>query len=171
MKSIEIKGKHNKDKINKVNTPKRIDALKYSFSDDYYTYRRQIQLINQLFLNETIEHEKVIIQSINKKLIGYKNQDIHKNIFDINWIISLDGIIEKLVNSKLKCFYCTENCELLYKDCLAKRQWTLDRIDNTMGHNTDNVVICCLECNIKRGNMDSKRFKMGKEIKIVKKHF
>lgn len=171
MKSIEIKGKHNIDKIDKVKTPKRIDALKYNFDDDYYTYNKQIQLINKLFLNETIEHEKVIKQTINKKLTGYKNQDIRNEIFDKNWLISLDDIIEQLVNSKLKCFYCNEKCELLYKDCLTKKQWTLDRIDNSMGHNTNNVVICCLECNIKRGGMDSKRFKMGKEIKIVRKHF
>jgi len=28
-----------------------------------------------------------------------------------------------------------------------------------------------LECNIKRGDMDSERFKRGKEIKIVRKQF
>ena len=64
-----------------------------------------------------------------------------------------------------------ENCELLYKNTLAKKQWTLDRINNEYGHNHDNVVICCLECNIKKGEMDSDRFKQGKEIKIIRKLF
>jgi 5-methylcytosine-specific restriction endonuclease McrA len=73
--------------------------------------------------------------------------------------------------SKLKCFYCKETCHLLYQNIFEKKQWTLDRINNNQGHNTDNVVIACLECNIKRGDMDSERFKRGKEIKIVRKQF
>ena len=47
----------------------------------------------------------------------------------------------------------------------------LDRINNNLGHNNDNVVISCYECNIKRGTMDYERFKKGKEIKIVRKSF
>ena len=61
-----------------------------------------------------------------------------------------------------------DNCELLYRNVLSKKQWTLDRINNDLGHNNDNVVICCYECNVKRGDMDSQRFKDGKSIKIVK---
>jgi 5-methylcytosine-specific restriction endonuclease McrA len=86
-------------------------------------------------------------------------------------IISLEQTIERLMASKLRCYYCKEHCMLLYKDALSKRQWTFDRIDNDMGHNYDNVVVCCLECNIKRGDMDSDRFKRGKEIKFVRKLF
>ena len=86
-------------------------------------------------------------------------------------IISLDQVIERLMVSKLNCFYCHGHCELLYRDVLSKKQWTLDRIDNNVGHNHDNVVISCLECNVKRGDMDSERFKRGKEIKIVRKLF
>ena len=52
---------------------------------------------------------------------------------------------------------------------LERKQWTLDRIDNTCGHNNDNVVISCLNCNIKRQDLDYDRFKKSKEIrKIVK---
>jgi 5-methylcytosine-specific restriction endonuclease McrA len=171
MKVIEIKGKRNIDKLNKISAPIRKDATKYSFNDDYYKHRMQIELVNKLFLGEEIIQGKLLKQAINKKISGYKSQDIQKQLFDINWFISLDYVIERLVSSKLKCYYCNDICQLLYKDCLAKNQWTLDRIDNSMGHNTNNVVICCLECNVKRGNMDSERFKRGKEIKIVRKQF
>jgi 5-methylcytosine-specific restriction endonuclease McrA len=75
------------------------------------------------------------------------------------------------MTSKLKCYYCKSLCELIYKDIFAKNQWTLDRINNKKGHNYDNVVISCLDCNIKRGDMDSERFKKGKEIKVVRKLF
>lgn len=171
MKTIEFKGKRNIDKINLVSVPTRKDATKYSFNDDYYSHRVQIELVNKLFLDEKILQGKQVIQTITKKISGYKSQDIQKQLFDVNWFISLDDVMECLVNSKLNCFYCSEICELLYKDCLSKKQWTLDRIDNNMGHNRDNVVISCLDCNIKRGDMDYDRFKKGKEIKIVRKQF
>lgn len=171
MKTIEFKGKRNVDKINLVSVPTRNDATKYLFDDDYYSHRVQIELVNKLFLDEKIIHGKQVKQTIAKKISGYKSQDIQKQLFDINWFISLDDVMECLVNSKLNCFYCREICELLYKDCLSKKQWTLDRIDNSMGHNRDNVVICCLDCNIKRGDMDYERFKKGKDIKIVRKQF
>ena len=171
MKTIEFKGKRNIDKINLVSVPTRKDATKYSFNDDYYSHRVQIELVNKLFLDEKILQGKQVIQTITKKISGYKSQDIQKQLFDVNWFISLDDVMECLVNSKLNCFYCREICELLYKDCLSKKQWTLDRIDNNMGHNRDNVVISCLDCNIKRGDMDYDRFKKGKEIKIVRKQF
>ena len=110
-------------------------------------------------------------REINKKISGYKNQDVQKNLLDLVRLISFDQVIELLVDSKLQCFYCKDKCELLYTDCFSKKQWTLDRIDNSIGHNQDNVVVCCLDCNIKRGDMDSNRFKKGKEIKIVRKQF
>jgi len=170
MKAIEIKGKRNIDKMNNISVPVRSDAIKYLFEDDCYKHRIQIELINKLFLGEEMKDSKNVIQILNKKITGYKNQDVQKQLFDINWFVSLDDVIELLVISKLKCYYCKENCQLLYKECFSKKQWTLDRIDNLMGHNRDNVVICCLECNIKRGDMDCERFKKGKEIKIVRKH-
>jgi len=169
MKSIEIKGKRNIDKINGDVESIRQDVSKYTFNDEYYNHNKQIELINKLFLDEEFTNSKCIQQIIVKKITGYRSQDVQKKIFDLNWFVSLDEVIERLVVCKLKCCYCKEICHLLYKDCLSKKQWTLDRIDNSMGHNRNNVVLCCLECNIKRGDMDSERFKKGKEIKIVRK--
>lgn len=171
MRSIDITGKRNIDKIRNVKNPERKDTIKWKLDDSYFTYNKQIQIINSLYLNQECEQDILAKREINKKINGYKSQDIQKEILDLNRLISLDQAIEKLMLSKLKCFYCKENCELLYKNTLAKKQWTLDRINNEYGHNHDNVVICCLECNIKRGEMDSDRFKQGKEIKIIRKLF
>ena len=171
MKSIEISGKRNIDSFNQDKQPTRSDALKYKFNVEYYEHKTQIKLVNKLYLNEQIDHESSVKREINKKISGYKNQDVQKNLLDLVRLISFDQVIELLVDSKLQCFYCKDKCELLYTDCFSKKQWTLDRIDNSIGHNQDNVVICCLECNIKRGDMDSDRFKKGKEIKIVRKQF
>jgi hypothetical protein len=171
MKTIEIKGKHNIDKINNVKNPKRNDCLHWTFSDEYFTNKKQIEIINNLYLENSFENDTFFKREICKKNIGYKNQDIKKKIIDFTKLISLEYTIEMLMLSKLKCFYCKESCLLVYKHTFEKKQWTLDRINNSHGHNIDNVVISCLECNIKRGDMDSNRFKKGKEIKIVRKQF
>jgi len=171
MKTIIITGKRNIDKIQKIDNPIRKDTMKLDLNDIYYTYNKQIEIINKLYLEENQEYETLLKREISKKIGGYRSQDIQKKLIDLIKLISLDQTIELLLISKLKCFYCKDKCELLYKTIFAKKQWTLDRIDNTQGHNHDNVVICCLDCNVKRGNMDSDRFKRGKEIKIVRKQF
>ena len=48
------------------------------------------------------------------------------------------------------------------------KQWTLDRIDNTMGHNTNNVLISCLACNLKRRNRTVEKFLFTKQLTIIK---
>jgi|LauGreDrversion4_2_1035121.scaffolds.fasta_scaffold142954_3 5-methylcytosine-specific restriction endonuclease McrA len=173
MRSIDITGKRNIDKIRNVKNPERKETIKWKLDDSYFTYNKQIQIINSLYLNQGCDQNQdqniLAKREISKKINGYKSQDIQKELLDLNRLISLDQTIEKLMVSKLKCFYCKEICELLYKNTLAKKQWTLDRLNNEYGHNYDNVVICCLECNIKKGEMDSDRFKQGKEIKIIRK--
>jgi hypothetical protein len=57
---------------------------------------------------------------------------------------------------------------LLYEIVRELKQWTLDRIDNNNGHNSDNVVICCLECNLKRRKMSQEKFIFQKNLIIVK---
>ena len=171
MRSIDITGKRNIDKIRNIKNPERKETIKWNLDDSYFTYNKQIQIINSLYLNQEQEQNILAKREISKKINGYKSQDIQKELLDLNRLISLDQTIEKLMVSKLKCFYCKENCELLYKNTLAKKQWTLDRVNNEYGHNHDNVVICCLECNIKKGEMDSDRFKQGKDIKIIRKLF
>jgi 5-methylcytosine-specific restriction endonuclease McrA len=118
--------------------------------------------------NDVIVHRDLYVKEMSKKISGYKKQDIDKKIYSEDTFISLEDVVEKLLCSKLKCFYCKCECELIYENILSKRQWTLDRIDNDVGHNVDNVVICCLECNLKRGTMDSGRFKYGKQLTFKK---
>ena len=113
------------------------------------------------------------VKLVGSRAIVQKNNaivaiNIDKDIYSKNTFISLEELIEKLLCSKLKCFYCKCECELIYENVLSKHQWTLDRIENDAGHNADNVVICCLECNLKRGTMDSSRFKYGKQLKFKK---
>ena len=57
---------------------------------------------------------------------------------------------------------------LFYKESKQPNQWTLDRIDNSMGHNYNNLVIACLECNLKRRNIDLNKFLYTKQLSITR---
>ena len=127
-----------------------------------------INILNQLYLNEKFEGSINVEKSIKRKIKGYENQDKKKGIFNRKKIINYSDLLEILVISKLKCHYCRCDCLLMYDNVREKKQWTLDRIDNDKGHNNDNVVICCLECNLKKGTMDDEKFKFAKQIRIIK---
>ena len=85
-------------------------------------------------------------------------------------MIRYDDVIEKLVISKLRCYYCRKDCLLMYENIREMNQWTLDRINNDIGHFKDNVVICCLRCNLKKGTKNDEHFKFAKQMKIIKKY-
>ena len=56
----------------------------------------------------------------------------------------------------------------MYKKVRHNKQWTLDRLNNDIGHFTDNVVISCLSCNLKKRRMDEEKFKFSKQLIITK---
>lgn len=175
MKKIEIKGKRNIDKVFNPNKKhERKIAIDYENKNkiDFKSYntKSQIQLINKLYMDLFFDEREILEKEIKKKHYGYKQQDIQKNILDNEKLISVPDIYEKLVASKLKCFYCSTHVSILYKNVRENNQWTLDRINNDYGHNYNNVVICCLKCNVKRKTMDSEKFKFTKTLKIVKKN-
>lgn len=169
MKSIMITGKRNRDKISKVENPQRVESKNWTLSKEYYTHEKQIQIVNMMFLADTnIENKDFFEKGIHKKINGYRQQDIDKGLLNEELFVSFDEVVEFLMLSKLKCFYCREIVELIYRDVRAKKQWTLERKDNDYGHNRDNVVIACLDCNLKRRCMDMEKFKFSKQLKIVK---
>ena len=113
----------------------------------------------------TLKH---IVREIENKRKAYIYQDKQHSIYDPRYSISLEHIIALIIESNLNCYYCREICQLTYKEVMCRKQWTLDRIDNNYGHNHTNVVIACLDCNLKRGNMDSERFRQGKQFTFRK---
>lgn len=170
MKNIILTGKRNIDKINNVDKPQREAINKYQFKNNYEKHEDQIILLNKLFLqDETCKQDiEQLNKILNDKKKSYYYQDIQKKIYEKENFISLDEIIDLLVASKLKCNYCREKCFVIYKEVLFSYQWTLDRINNDMGHIKDNVVISCLKCNLQRKTMDYDRFEWGKKLKIKK---
>jgi hypothetical protein len=155
----------------------RKEIVNLNLSLDTFEWDQQYNIINEIYSSlknsEVVATtpsniSKVIKNQISNKLSNYKQQDILKKLFDKDKIIQLEETIEKLKISNLKCHYCNENIYLLYKFVREMKQWSLDRIDNKIGHTCDNVIISCLQCNLNRRNKNSDSFLFTKQLKISK---
>ena len=166
-KIINITGKNNIDKLTKTKSKREV-VNKMDLEESEYEHRSQVSMINQYFLDNSCNSEKYLLRELKNKLNSYKGQDRKKEIYDEHFFISLNKVVEKLVESKLKCCYCREDLYIFYKHIREPKQWTLDRIDNDEGHNMENCVIACLSCNIQRKTLNDEKFKFTKQMKIVK---
>lgn len=139
---------------------------------EMFSWERQLSLLNMLNTKTNDELDKtninIIKKEISSKLNNYKQQDVFKKVYDERKLINLEQAICKLQESGLKCLYCKEEVYLLYKIVREMKQWTLDRIDNDNGHFYDNVVISCLDCNLKRRKKSSNAFLFTKQMNIVR---
>ena len=111
---------------------------------------------------------KLGIRQISIKLDGYKKQDVDKKKWDSSEFVNLMYVIDLLIESRLTCYYCKENVKILYKEVRDPKQWTLERIDNSIGHNCGNVEIACLSCNVRRRTMYHEKYRFTKQLTIEK---
>ena len=137
---------------------------------EMFSWENQFSLLNMFSIKKNEDDPTLILikKQISSKLNNYKQQDVLKKVYDERKLINLEQVICKLQESGLKCLYCKEEVYLLYKMVREMKQWTLDRIDNTMGHNQGNVLISCLACNLKRRNRPVKKFLFTKQLVIKK---
>jgi 5-methylcytosine-specific restriction endonuclease McrA len=193
MKKIEIQGKRNQDKMKQMDEPDAVIERKMPknravLPDGFYATDQSLGLdvlkahIANVSIGTLLGHGQsavggientdmilsYILREIDTKRKAYIYQDKHHEIYDPRYSITTERIVELIVSSELLCYYCREICQVTYKESMCRRQWTLDRIDNNYGHNDTNVVIACLDCNLKRGTMDSERFRQGKQFTFRK---
>jgi hypothetical protein len=146
----------------------------WKFTEQDLTHENQQLLLQQVYEEyiETNRIHKWVISQIKAKIYGYLGQDAEKgeNIKDpeIAIKIELSNVLQKLMDSNMKCFYCRESVQILYEFVREPRQWTLERINNKEGHHLDNVEIACLGCNLKRRTMFHERYVFTKQMKIQK---
>ena len=191
MKKIDILGKRNQDKMKQMADPDALIERKVPKHKGVADLPEEIYRVDQSLVLDVLKCNiadkslgicivqsvvtepattclKHILREIDTKRKAYIYQDKHHEIYDPRFSITTDRIIDLLVSSELLCHYCREICQVTYKESMCRKQWTLDRIDNNYGHNDANVVIACLDCNLKRGTMDSERFRQGKQFTFRK---
>jgi len=110
----------------------------------------------------------MIVSHIKDKICGYKQQDILKKKLDETNIVTFFGVIDLLKECQMKCHYCSQEVYILYERVREMKQWSLDRINNDIGHNTGNLVVACLECNLKRRRTNKDAFMFTKNLVITR---
>ena len=163
----QIKKLTNKGDINKLKLRK--ESQKWKLPEEVYERKFQLDLLYKIHILEDDQNIKLMKHQLERKLSNYKQQDINKNIYDSANIINLEETLQKLIESNLLCYYCNKEILILYEIVRENYQWTLDRIDNSLGHNKNNVLISCLQCNLKRRKQGKDAFLFTKQLQIVKK--
>jgi hypothetical protein len=136
---------------------------KWTFNEEDIQYDKQI---NHLY---DLQKQSFIYQQIRNKLSGYRSQDIKKGLFVIEDRMDVSGVLQKMELAKGLCFYCKSPVFILYDNVREPRQWTLERLDNKIGHIYDNIEIACLCCNLRRRTMKYEKYIMTKQIQYVHK--
>jgi hypothetical protein len=143
---------------------KRIDA--------YYIHQQQkpnhLQFLENMNMDGNDTDHAFLIKEIQNKIQGYKYQDIKKNHYQPSLFIDFSFVIQLMNQSQLKCFYCNKDVFIFYENVLDQNQWTIDRIDNSCGHNKNNSLLSCLKCNLQRKRQNSHSFLFTKKLIINK---
>jgi hypothetical protein len=170
-----IKNIKKKEKEKKL----RVETNTWGLINDDLLFETQFELLKQI--NDYIKNnnasrklfnkqQQLIISHIKSKISSYKQQDILKKKLNEDTFVSFNDVIALLIESNMKCYYCACETYLLYEIVREMKQWSLDRINNEIGHNKGNLVICCLECNLKRRRTNKDAFFFTKNLKISKEN-
>ena len=188
-KILEITGTHNRYMVKQANRDlssqpkKRVFMDKHNLSVKELTFEEQFDylcrlsdLLELMKTNNKIDlkqHKIVYLmkQELERKVGNYKQQDLQKKLHDIIHFIDLPFIVQKLIECKMICYYCNMNVFIFYDNVRETCQWTVDRINNDIGHNKDNFVIACLSCNLKRRRRTVDKFLFTQNLNIVKTDF
>jgi len=161
------------DSINeKKEKKKKVETNTWGLNDKELSFDIQLDILKNLFLNTNNTNNNndkltnFITSHIKTKISSYKHQDLLKNIFLEPDFVTFNHIIELLNSCNMKCHYCACETYLLYEFVREMKQWSLDRINNDIGHNKGNLVIACLECNLKRRRTNKDAFFMTKNLTI-----
>lgn len=143
---------------------------KWTFSESDFLPDAQINLAKILLdcvSNDRIISDPkltIILRMLSDKLRSYRAQDMAKNHYSEDEFISMQSLMELILRANNSCFYCKETVKLIYEEVRDPKQWTLERIDNTRGHNTNNVELACLACNLRRRTMYHERYILTKQM-------
>jgi hypothetical protein len=169
--TLEITAK-TAEKENVLNIAKKGDVKKRVVTDcdgwksvdsNTYDVNNQFKLIeNRNALSSIVSRE------LRNKISSYKSQDTKKNMYNNDEFIDFKFVLDLFQNSQLKCYYCNRQVFVIYDNVREPRQWTIERIDNRLGHNKNNSVMSCLDCNLRRRTMYHERYLITKKLILIK---
>lgn len=122
-----------------------------------------LEALRNIQANQMTELEEACLKEIRKKHSGYKSQDKLKHKYDESQHITLHELVDKLLESQLKCYYCNKDVVILYNKKKESLQWTLERLNNNLGHYKENTCISCLKCNLGRRTENYEYYKKEKQ--------
>ena len=156
--------------IKKINFTKETEERKNvkNINNDVFDSDKHLEMLQKLKTNTEFDDDKIIIKSLKQKLNSYKTQDKRKDRYDNETFIKYNELLEKLIESEMKCKYCESITLIMYANKRESKQWTLDRIDNSIGHSNLNTIISCLKCNLQRRCQNKDNFLFTKQLKIEK---
>lgn len=146
----------------------RVETSTWQVSEEQLSHEVQLASLQQKDNTDDASFGKKLTSHLKAKLYGYMQQDICKHKYNKDMFVSLEETKQLLVDCDLRCCYCSEEVYVLYKCVRENKQWTLDRIDNEKGHNRGNLVIACLECNLKRRRTNKDAFQFTKQMVLTK---
>ena len=100
--------------------------------------------INRTCLCYKCEHPNIKV-SIKNKISGYNRNDMEK--FGVVGNVKPEDIVLLLNKQKFKCYVCDDAVLTFGWKPYCLYQFSVDRIDNSLPHNRDNVLISCYYCN------------------------
>ena len=174
---IEDAQKNNirQNKTKKINCEKekkmRIETKTWGLNEQDLSYEKQLNILlrDDFICNDDKDKYTSRLSShIKTKLCSYKQQDILKKKLNEESFVSFEETIVLLKKCYLKCCYCASDVYILYEHVREMKQWSLDRINNDIGHNSGNLVIACLECNLKRRRTNKDAFMFTKNMVIIR---
>lgn len=118
-------------------------------------------------VNPELFDDAFVQSQISAKIRGYRYQDEKKNRLDAAALVGLAEVVALIRAAEFRCHYCHRPVKVVYEHVRDPEQWTLDRIDNRRGHDRDNVLLCCLACNLRRRCTHTDRFALSKKIQRV----
>ena len=139
-----------------------------AIAEKYSTQESQLRLLEIVKMGADSLEKKILLGHLKSKQSGYKSQDTAKGWYDESRFVRIEDIVALLSESKLSCFYCGCWTALFYEYVRDAKQWSLERLSNDQGHNRDNVVLACLECNMRRRTMYYERYVATKQLRVNK---
>jgi hypothetical protein len=169
------KNKIHQSKTKKINcvkeTKMRVETKTWGLNEEELSHQNQLNNLRSdgFTVNDNKDKYKAkLISHIKNKLCNYKQQDVIKKKLNEEKFVSFEETVDLLKTCYLKCCYCSSEVYILYERVREMKQWSLDRIDNNIGHCSGNLVIACLECNLKRRRTNKDAFMFTKNMVIIK---